>query len=109
MKETVMVKHAVTGRELLNNNKHTFTYELSDLPAGGFRMTLMNVPEEIVQDILTLQNELNLFRFELPEDAPQIKHWYYVKEQGVQYQADQHELIIEAASEIVYLPSEYLE
>ncbi|MDQ1235997.1 hypothetical protein QE450_003495 [Paenibacillus sp. SORGH_AS306] len=109
MKETVMVKHAVTGLELLNNNKHSFTYELIDLPAGGFRMTLVGAPEEIVQDILTLQNELNLFRFELPEDAPQIKHWYYVKEHGVQYQADQQQLIIEASSEIVYLPSEYLE
>lgn len=109
MKETVMVKHAVTGRELLNNNKHSFTYEFATLPEGGFRMTFHHAPEEIVEDIIRLQNELNLFRFELPEDAPQIKHWYYVKEGGVHYQADQQQLIIEAASEIVYLPSEYLE
>ncbi|WP_411344060.1 hypothetical protein ACE3MZ_21145 [Paenibacillus sp. WLX1005] len=107
MKETVMVKHAVTGREFLNNNKLPLEYEFAVLPEGGYRMTFRNAPPDIAADIVHFRGELNMFRFEIPAEGPQIKHWYYVSPETVQFDSAQGILVIEAASEIRYVPDEY--
>lgn len=107
MRETVMVKHAVTGREWLNNNKQPLEYAFTDLPGGRYRFVFHQPPEKVVTEILRFQKELNLFRFEIPEDGPQVKHWYYVSTDGVHYDTDQQDLIIEADTVIRYLPTDY--
>lgn len=107
MKETVMVKHAVTGREFLNNNRLPLEYEFAVLPEGGYRMVFRGVQSEIAANIVQFRGELNMFRFEIPEEGPQIKHWYYVSPETVQFDSEQGVLVIDAVSEIRYVPDEY--
>ncbi|WP_322906398.1 hypothetical protein [Paenibacillus campi] len=107
MKETVMVKHAVTGREFLNNNRQPFSYQFSELPEGRYRLEFTGIESELAGDIVRFRQELNMFRFEIPEDGAQIKHWYYVSPEHVQFDAEQGRLTIEADSQIRYLPTDY--
>lgn len=107
MKETVMVKHAVTGREFLNNNRQALDYQFSELPEGRYRLEFAGIEPELAQDILRFRQELNMFRFENPDNEPQIKHWYYVNPERVQFDAEQGRLTIEADSQIRYLPTDY--
>lgn len=107
MRETVMVKHAVTGKELLNNNRAPLAYTFTELPEGRYRMTFNDVAAEIAEEIVRLRAELNMFRFEIPDEGPQVKHWYYVNPECVIYHVSTGELSIEAESQIRYLPDEY--
>ncbi len=102
-----MVKHAVTGREFLNNNRQPLSYQFSELPEGKYRMEFQGVEPELAEDIVRFRQELNMFRFEIPEEGPQIKHWYYVNPSSVQFEANQGRLTIEADSQIRYLPTDY--
>lgn len=58
---------------------------------------------------MELNSELNVFRFEEPAEGPVIKHWYYVGDNPVRYDADTECLSITVQSEIEYRPDEYWE
>ncbi|WP_138494664.1 hypothetical protein [Paenibacillus pinistramenti] len=110
MAERVLVKHAVAGRLLLDTSKmEGVQYEIGN---DGDRIVfeLRGVPAETGRDVVRLKEELNVFRFEEPEQGDTIKHWYYVNSgDSTQYDEVSGVLRISAAGEIVYRPKDYWE
>lgn len=105
--ERVLVKHSVTGRMLVNSTEG-FTYSFD--PQGELTViTISGVPEAQGMAVVTLKSELNVFRFEEPAGGPVIKHWYYVGDNPVTYEASSGCLTIAVQSEIEYRPDQYWE
>jgi len=105
--ERVLVKHSVTGRMLLNSTEG-LTYAFD--PKGGLTLiTLYGVPADKGEAVVGLKSELNVFRFEEPEDGPVVKHWYYVGDNPVAYDPAGKCLRISVQSEIEYRPDQYWE
>ncbi|MEK4009191.1 hypothetical protein [Paenibacillus sp. FSL M7-0896] len=103
--ERVLVKHSVTGRMLVNSMEGVgYTF---DEQGGLTLITLTNVAPDKGAAVVELKTELNVFRFEEPADGPVIKHWYYVGDQPVTYDADSGRLTIAVQSEIEYRPDQY--
>lgn len=105
--ERVLVKHSVTGRMLVNSTDGVgYTF---DEQGGLTLITLTGVEAEKGEVAVELKAELNVFRFEEPETGPVIKHWYYVGDNPVTYDADSRRLTIAVQSEIEYRPDQYWE
>ncbi|WP_405107491.1 hypothetical protein MHH28_27330 [Paenibacillus sp. FSL K6-1217] len=103
--ERVLVKHSVTGRMLVNSMEGVgYTF---DEQGGLTLITLTDVAEDKGAAVVELKAELNVFRFEEPADGPVIKHWYYVGDNPVTYDADTGRLMIAVQSEIEYRPDQY--
>ncbi|OMF95486.1 hypothetical protein [Paenibacillus sp. FSL R7-0337] len=103
--ERVLVKHSVTGRMLVNSMEGAGY--IFDEQGGLTLITLTNVASDKGAAVVELKAELNVFRFEEPADGPVIKHWYYVGDQPVTYDADSGRLTIAVQSEIEYRPDQY--
>lgn len=105
--ERVLVKHSVTGRMLISSTDgHTYTFgQEGDLTL----ITICGVSVEKGVEVVGLKSELNVFRFEEPQDGPAIKHWYYVGDNPVVYEEATKCLTISVQSEIEYRPDEYWE
>lgn len=104
--ERVLVKHAVTGKMLLNSQVDEISYTF-DADGSGFIVKIYNVPSDKAVEVLAFSDEMNLFRFEEPEEGPVVKHWYYVAGGKVSYKEDEALLIIYADSEIEYRPDKF--
>ncbi|UQZ35026.1 hypothetical protein C2I18_16745 [Paenibacillus sp. PK3_47] len=105
--ERVLVKHSVTGRMLVNSTDG-FAYTFD--PQGELTfLTINGVPEDQGTAVVALKSELNVFRFEEPAGGPVIKHWYYVGDNPVTYDAASGSLTIAVQSEIEYRPDQYWE
>ncbi len=105
--ERVLVKHSVTGRMLVSSTDG-LTYSFD--PQGDLTLiTICGVEAEQGAAVVELQSELNVFRFEEPAGGPVIKHWYYVGDNPVEYDAVSRCLKIAVQSEIQYRPDEYWE
>lgn len=105
--ERVLVKHSVTGRMLISSTDgigYTF-----DKQGGLTLITLTGVTAAQGAAVTGLKAELNVFRFEEPADGPVIKHWYYVGDNPVVYDAASGRLTIAVQSEIEYRPDQYWE
>ncbi|MEK3673874.1 hypothetical protein [Paenibacillus sp. FSL R10-2771] len=105
--ERVLVKHSVTGRMLISSTDgigYTF-----DEQGGLTVITLTGVPADKGAAVAELKAELNVFRFEEPAGGPVIKHWYYVGDHHVVYDAATGRLTIAVQSEIEYRPDQYWE
>ena len=109
-KERVLVKHAVTGKMLLDSSVQSeVTYQI-DREEGIIYIKIYAVPKSVSDEILMLQDELNVFWFVEPEagKGETIKHWFYVKpDGGVTYDAASGTLHIVADNEIEYHPADY--
>jgi hypothetical protein len=105
---TLLVKHAVSGRMLLDSSKQPVTYTLDPLPDDGWKFTIRINDRDTVERILSLKDELNVFIFEEAEGQPVTKNWYYVNQGLVEYDEAQVRLTIVADSHISYKPSDYL-
>ncbi|WP_379154364.1 hypothetical protein [Paenibacillus sp. sgz5001063] len=105
--ERVLVKHSVTGRMLVSSTEGvSYTF---DQQGSLTLITLCGVSAEKGQAVVDLKSELNVFRFEEPEDGPTIKHWYYVGDNPVNYDSSSGCLKIAVQSEIEYRPDQYWE
>ncbi|MBW4084402.1 hypothetical protein [Paenibacillus sp. S150] len=105
--ERVLVKHSVTGRMLVSSTEGvSYTF---DRQGGLTLITLCGVPAVKGQAVVELKSELNVFRFEEPQDGPAIKHWYYVGDNPVSYDSSSGCLKIAVQSEIEYRPDQYWE
>ncbi|CAM4481788.1 hypothetical protein [Paenibacillus typhae] len=105
--ERVLVKHSVTGRMLVSSTDG-LSYTFS--PQGELTLIkLCGVKAAQGAAVVELSPELNVFRFEEPAEGPVIKHWYYVGDHPVVYDADAECLSITVQSEIEYRPDEYWE
>lgn len=102
----LLVKHAVGGRTFLDSTKSGMQFTMEQT-GDGWLLTATVEPGKTVDEILKWSNELNLFVFE-EHLQPVVKHWFYVKEGGVSYDARSQTLRIEAASEIAYVPDRYV-
>ncbi|QUL55855.1 hypothetical protein KDC22_04715 [Paenibacillus tritici] len=103
--ERVLVKHSVTGRMLVSSMEGVgYTF---DEQGGLTLITLTGVTADQGAAVVELKTELNVFRFEEPADGPVIKHWYYVGDNPVTYDADSGRLTIAVQSEIEYRPDQY--
>lgn len=106
MNETLLIKHAVSGKVYVDTRKQPVPYDVSAADSGWrFRVTLAD--GEPVRHLLRHKTELNLFLFHEPENGPVRKTWYYVKDGPVDYDARQSLLSIRAGSRIEYLPDDY--
>lgn len=103
--ERVLVKHSVTGRMLVSSTEGV-SYSF-DRQRDLTLITLCGVSADIGLAVVELKAELNVFRFEEPEDAPVIKHWYYVGDNPVDYDSSSGCLKIAVESEIEYRPDQY--
>lgn len=103
--ERVLVKHSVTGR-MLAASADGVEYAL-ERQGGQTVITLTGVSAEHGDEIVKLWPELNVFRFEEPPGGPVVKHWYYVGNHPVQYDAAAVRLTVTAESEIEYRPDRY--
>ncbi|NOU96381.1 hypothetical protein GC093_24655 [Paenibacillus sp. LMG 31456] len=108
-KVRLLVKHAVTGKMLLDSDQQPVTHTLVALPDGGWKLSILEADPDKVERILQFKHELNVFIFEASEGQPIVKNWYYVKDGHVEYEEANSLLTIVAASHITYLPSDYLE
>jgi hypothetical protein len=104
---TLLVKHAVTGKMLLDSRKERVPYVLEALPDGGWRFRITVEAPEKAWRVVDLRDELNVFIFETVEGQGIVKNWYYVKDGFVKYEEDLKCLSIVADSKISYLPSDY--
>ena len=105
--ERVLVKHSVTGRMLISSTDGV-SYAFNE--QGGLTLiTLAGVDADKGAAVVELKAELNVFRFEEPEGGPVIKHWYYVGDNPVIYDAVSGRLTIAVQSEIEYRPDQYWE
>ncbi|GGN98278.1 hypothetical protein [Saccharibacillus kuerlensis] len=105
--ERILVKHAVTGRMLVNSGTDDVTYTLEPSEEGGMILSIQGVSPWLAEEIRDVQRELNVFRFEEPPGEPPIKHWFYVGEHDVIYDETTSTLTIRAGAEIMYKPDEY--
>ncbi|MCQ4086522.1 hypothetical protein [Saccharibacillus sp. JS10] len=106
--ERILVKHAVTGRMLINSGTDDVTYELERSgEGGGAVLSIRGVAPWLAEEIRGMQRELNVFHFEETPGVPPVKHWFYVGEHDVTYEASTSTLTIHTGSEITYNPSEY--
>ncbi|MNI14575.1 hypothetical protein D3C73_678390 [compost metagenome] len=105
----LLVKHAVTGKMLLDSDQQAVTHSLTALPDGGWKLSVIDADHDKAERIVQLKDELNVFIFEAPEGQPVVKNWYYVNEGHVEYEEAQNLLTIFAASHITYLPGDYWE
>jgi hypothetical protein len=105
--ERVLVKHSVTGRLLVSSTDGpTYTFD----PQGELTViTICGVASDKGAAVVELKSELNVFRFEEPAEGPVIKHWYYVGDSTVDYDASSECLTIAVQSEIEYRPDQYWE
>ncbi|WP_410513670.1 hypothetical protein PaeBR_04335 [Paenibacillus sp. BR2-3] len=107
VQERVLVKHSVTGRMLVSSTEGvTYTF---DQKGELTLITLCGVPADKGAAVVELKSELNVFRFEEPEDGPTIKHWYYVGDNPVVYDEAAKCLTLSVQSEIEYRPDQYWE
>ncbi|MCA0756190.1 hypothetical protein KP806_14130 [Paenibacillus sp. N4] len=106
MKQTFLIKHAVGGRSFIDSSKHDIKYEVSS-QGEGWLFTIDVPHSDIVEEILALKDELNVFMFQEYEDKPTLKTWYYVENGSVRYDKEQGRLTIAASSCIEYYPHEY--
>lgn len=106
MEERVLVKHAVTGRMLLNSSQDQITYSFAPSGAGSL-ISICGVSRKQAESILELKQELNVFRFEKPQGGKVTKHWFYVKDGRVSYDEAEQCLTIEADSGLTYQPDDY--
>ncbi|GGF83645.1 hypothetical protein GCM10010912_31020 [Paenibacillus albidus] len=105
--ERVLVKHSVTGRILVSSTEGvSYTFN----PQGELTLiTLCGVTVDKGAAVVELKSELNVFRFEEPQDGPIIKHWYYVGDNPVEYEEAGQCLKLWVQSEIEYRPDQYWE
>lgn len=104
--EWFMVKHAVTGRGLVNSKTDSLSYRYQR-EGTGFVFTVTGLEQQVVDSIMELRQELNVFRFVQRKEQPLVKHWYYVQGDRVHYDGERHTLTIYAESEIRYVPEDY--
>ncbi|MED4781505.1 hypothetical protein [Brevibacillus choshinensis] len=106
MKETLLVKHAVGGRTLIDSSKLDVVYRVEKVEAGW--LFSLNVPfDAVVEDILNWKDELNVFLFHESEGEPTKKTWFYVKDNPVKYDLEKHCLTIVAEAHIEYVPERF--
>lgn len=106
MKQTLLVKHAVGGRMFIDSNKQAVAYTV-DPHGDGWRFTIDVAWSEVIEELLSRKEELNVFIFQEFDDQPTLKTWYYVKNGPVEYNSDQARLTIVADSRIEYYPHLY--
>ncbi|QOS81530.1 hypothetical protein JNUCC31_12160 [Paenibacillus sp. JNUCC31] len=104
--EWFMVKHAVTGLGLANSKSDSLSYRYQK-EGTGFMFTVTGLDQKVMDNIMALRHELNVFRFVQRKNQPLVKHWYYVQGDRVQYDGPSHTLTIYADSEIRYVPEDY--
>ncbi|WP_379132228.1 hypothetical protein [Paenibacillus sp. sgz500958] len=106
-RERVLVKHSVTGRMLVNSSEGlSYTF---DQKGSLTVISISGVTADKGMAVQELKLELNVFRFEEPENGPVIKHWYYVGDNPVEYDEERGCLMISVQSEIEYRPDQYWE
>lgn len=106
VRQTLLVKHAVSGRMLIDSGKHDVSFLLK--PNGDGWQIDIGVPwSGTIEEILKLKEELNVFIFQEYADQPTLKTWYYVGEGLVAYDRDSQLLTVRAQSRIEYYPHEY--
>ncbi|WP_438433822.1 hypothetical protein [Gorillibacterium sp. sgz500922] len=104
--EKLLIKHAVGGRTFLDSSQTPVYYEV--VPEGdGWLFVIRKPPAEALENILRWKDELNVFRFYEYRDQPTEKHWFYIRENAVRYNAETEELTIYARSNIEYVPDEF--
>jgi hypothetical protein len=108
MGETLIIKHAVGGKVFIDTAKHPLPYEVDEKTDGSCRITVRTEWNELVEELLELRRELNMFLFREYKDRPTVKTWYYVSEGPVEYNKEKRELSVTAASKIEYVPDDYL-
>ncbi|AWB43573.1 hypothetical protein DCC85_04600 [Paenibacillus sp. CAA11] len=106
--ERVLVKHAVTGRMLLDSRRDGLAFEIIRSESGTL-VRISDVTPDQAEEVLCLREELNVFHFEEPNEGPVTKHWFYVKSGKVMYGREQHQLRIYTEGELVYNPQDYWE
>jgi hypothetical protein len=104
---TLLIKHAVSGRMLLDSRKTPVTYTLDLLENDGWKFSIHSMDRNTIDLILSLKDELNVFLFQEAEGQPIVKNWYYVNPGLVDYDDAGGCLNIGADSHITYLPSDY--
>lgn len=106
--DRILVKHAVTGRMLVNSGTDDVTYTLERTGDDGAAvLTIQGISPWLAEDIRGMQRELNVFHFEEPPGEPPVKHWFYVGEHDVAYDEATSTLTIVTGAEITYKPDEY--
>ncbi|GKU77653.1 hypothetical protein [Paenibacillus sp. L3-i20] len=106
MKQTLLVKHAVSGRMFFDSKTQHVAYTLTE-QGDGWLLEIESPKDEKVEALIQVKEELNVFIFTTYEDQPTLKTWYYVKDGPVQYDIDRERLVIYAHSRIEYYPHEY--
>ncbi|MEI7027789.1 hypothetical protein [Paenibacillus sp. y28] len=110
VKETLLVKHAVTGRMLLDSKQMPLVFTCEQMEQGGFVFTV-EVPESAAamgEEIVRLKEELNVFVFREPAGQPVQKTWFYVYDGPVRWEPAARRLTLTAKSCIAYDPTDYL-
>ncbi len=106
MKETFLVKHAVGGRTFIDTDKTPLHYHVEQ-QGEGYIFTVEIPWSAVVEEILNWKEELNVFIFQVFEETPTRKHWFYVNEGPVEYDTETSTLTIVASSKIEYVPDSF--
>ncbi|WP_305023635.1 hypothetical protein [Paenibacillus lacisoli] len=105
--ETLLIKHAVTGRMLADSRQDQGWQYLFRKNGTAFEITVSGLGTAVAGDIVRWKAELNVFRFVQTEGSPIIKHWYYIDPEQVMHDPAQDVLSLTAVSEIEYNPADY--
>lgn len=106
MKETLLVKHAVSGVVFFDTREKAVSYEVKPLHEGWL-FSIRTEKDEKVEKLMECREELNVFLFREADNEPTLKTWYYVKDGPVTYDGEAGKLLIVTHSRIAYYPHEY--
>ncbi|MBD0379436.1 hypothetical protein [Paenibacillus sedimenti] len=106
MKETFLVKHAVGGRSFIDTAKQPLPYAFKQ-DGDNWVFKVQTAKSEIIDELLKWKDELNVFVFQVFENEPTRKVWFYVNEGPVYYDEASSHLVIVAQSRIEYIPDQF--
>jgi hypothetical protein len=107
VQERLRIHHGVGSRVLLDSNQDQIPYRYEESDAGwDFYLTIDEGP--ILNEVLRLKDEINLFIFKDNERGATVeKQWFYKGNGEVSYQPETKVLFIRATRSIIYHPGDF--
>ncbi|WP_067619106.1 hypothetical protein [Alicyclobacillus acidiphilus] len=107
MQERLRIHHGIGSRVLLDSARDGVSYEWS--PDGSGHVFHVHIePGPILDEILRLRRELNVFLFRDDENGATIeKQWFYTGDREPWYDSDTGTLTLVSSRTLTYHPGDF--
>lgn len=104
--EKLRIHHGIGSRVLLDSDKEEIRYTYEEIDAG-YRFAIYISPSSVLDEIMRLRDEMNLFIFREENGAQVEKLWFYTGNGDIHFDHNQMCLTIMSPTRIVYQPGSY--